>query len=197
VNLELCAKHVKPDLILDIGANCGYWALEAKKVWPDTGFYLVEANPECESALSKLGMSYLIAVLSDRQKEVDFYTLKDCETATGASYFYNEDYKVNVKTVTTTTLDDVIGEIKGDVLVKIDTQGSELDIMRGGKRVMSKVSSVILEVSYEEYNEGAPTWEEVNSYMSDLGFEVVETVGQNVHPITRKHIQSDILWKRI
>ena len=38
-------------------------------------------------------------------------------------------------------------------LVKLDTQGSEIDIMNGGSRMINNTSVVIIEVSHVEYNE--------------------------------------------
>ena len=53
--------------ILDIGANRGHWAAEAKRLWPDSYVMCVEGNPECDTELKASGFSYRIALLADER----------------------------------------------------------------------------------------------------------------------------------
>ena len=55
-------------------------------------------------------------------------------------------------------------------LIKIDTQGSELDIITGGINLCNKAKGILLEVSLTQYNEGAPLYQEVISFMENIGF---------------------------
>ena len=87
-----------PHTILDIGANTGWWYGKAKEAWPDVFIWMIEGNPHCESELKKINDNYTIALLSDEVKEVDFYTLKNDLTATGASY-YKENTDVPIKNI--------------------------------------------------------------------------------------------------
>jgi len=207
MNYELLAKHVQPNFVIDVGANNGYWSIEAKKVWPQAEFLLIEANEECRPYLHDSHFSYLIAVLSDTEKEVDFYTLRDCGTATGASYYrekteFFEGDKVIVTKRRTTTLDLIFDRSvsirnPSPMLLKLDTQGSELDILKGAQKLLPQIDAMLIEMSFVEYNEGAPPYEELRDYLYQKGFLMVGEIGQIVHPITREHIQSDILWKRL
>ena len=74
-------------------------------------------------------------------------------------------------------------------LIKIDTQGSELDILKGGQNLVSKSSVVILEVSYVEYNLGSPLAEDVISYMKSINFDIYIEIGE--------HYSNEPQWKDV
>lgn len=198
MNFELITKHFRPKSCLDVGAHIGMWHNHARLHWLDAYFFLIEGNPACAEQLAMTGASMRIALLSDEEKEVTFYTRKDAPSCTGSSYrrentdFYAEG-KVDETKMMTRKLSDVV---EGQVfdLIKIDTQGSELDIMRGGLDIIKAAKGVILEMSLVEYNKGAPTWDEVTAFMKDIGFEAAENLGWIVHPISRENIQADILF---
>ena len=79
-------------------------------------------------------------------------------------------------------------------MIKIDVQGSELDIINGGIQLIKNSKMVILEVSLVEYNEGSPTKEKVYEKMFELGFKDVENLGTINHPLTYELIQQDVLF---
>lgn len=198
MNFELITKHFRPRSVVDVGANVGGWHNQARLHWPDAYFFLVEGNPACAEQLAMTGASMRIALLSDTEKEVTFYTREGAPTCTGASYyrentsFYADD-KIIPHTVRTQTLDDLVDRQPFD-LIKLDTQGSELDILRGGYTTLASAKGVVMELSHVEYNAGAPLAAEVIDFMARNGFKVAETLGEIVHPINRNHIQSDVLF---
>ena len=50
--------------------------------------------------------------------------------------------------------------------IKIDTQGSELDILRGGEKTISNCSLIYLECPIIEYNMGSPNLSEYIEYLN-------------------------------
>jgi FkbM family methyltransferase len=204
MNFSLISPHITPKFVLDIGARLGDWAKEAKAVWPDADFFLIEGNRECRTALEESGFRHTIELLSDSEKSVDFYTLRDCPTATGASYYrentpFFEGDKAVVTKLPTRTLDfyfEINHEQPRPWLLKIDCQGSELDILKGGQKVLAQSDAVILELSRVEYNIGAPLCDEVDAWMQEHGFKAVDVVGDIVHVIDRHVVQSDVLYLR-
>lgn len=200
MNLSLVSKHLRPNSCLDIGANVGNFYREASKEWPNCYFMLVEGNPYCADELGKLGVSHRIALLSDEEKAVTFYTQEGHPTGTGASYYReNTSFYEGTKAVphsrTTQRLDTLLIDHVYDLL-KLDTQGSELDILRGGLEILSRAKAVILEISHIEYNQGAPDQSAVNDFMREHGFHPVENLGEIHHPISGEHIQTDVLFLR-
>lgn len=175
----------EPRTILDIGAQVGDFYRECKQTWPDSQVMMVEATQECEPYLKDTGGNYLIAVLSDEKKTIPFYKTKLADTNTGNSVYreltpaYSDDNLI-VEDRETTTLDDLYdGYTTIFDLVKLDTQGSEIDIMNGGSRLLKNTAVVILEVSHVEYNEKAPLVEEVKEYMESMGFIYNMEIGRS------------------
>ncbi len=175
----------EPRTILDIGAQVGDFYRECKQTWPDSQVMMIEATKECEPYLKDTGGNYLIAVLSDEKKTIPFYKTKLAETNTGNSVYreltsaYSDDNLI-VEDRETTTLDELYdGYTTIFDLVKLDTQGSEIDIMNGGSRLLKNTAVVILEVSHVEYNEKAPLVEEVKEYMESIGFIYNMEIGRS------------------
>lgn len=198
MGLEKIKNYFTPNSILDIGANVGQFYNEIKQIFPNSYYYLIEGNERCEIALQSLGVDYSISLLSDKVKEVKFYTRTNEERCTGNSIyrektlFFNDD-EITIKNKTTTTLELLINDKQFD-LIKIDVQGSELDIINGGLEVIKKSKGVLMEVSLIEYNENSPTKDFVYDFMEKLDFYPAEIIGDINHPITYQLIQQDILF---
>ena len=195
---------IEPKAILDIGAHTGQFHSWSKRVWPDVGVFMIEANSLHEDTLNRLatenGDSYLIAALGDEVREVTFYTRSDKPHTEGNSYYKEHNYwdipqLVQESKVMLKRLDDIFEEDAIFDLIKVDTQGSELDILRGGKDLVSRASAIILEVSYIEYNEGAPSQQETLDYMKKIGFEEKIAIGE--HYDGEQIVQKDLLFLKI
>ena len=59
-------------------------------------------------------------------------------------------------------------------LIKLDVQGSEIDILKGGLAVLTKAQAVIAEVSILRYNEGSPLLADVVRFMDNQCFQLVD-----------------------
>ena len=128
-----------PESYLDIGANKGQNVDVILSLLPSLKrLHLVEGCHDHTENLKQIqnakGIPFSIELLSDTVKEVKFYTdINDIHNvATGNSY-YKEDtlhFREDVyETRTTTTLDLLFKDMQFD-LIKFDTQGSELDIIK-------------------------------------------------------------------
>ncbi len=203
VNLK--EKGFNPLTILDIGAHKGQFYNWAKNVWPDAFIWMIEANECHEKNLKNLTLNnkdrYTIATMGDIEREVNFYTRKDKPHTEGASYYKEANYWDIPQLVmeipkTLQTLDMMFTEDSSFDLIKMDTQGSELDIIKGGLGICKKSSYIILEVATIEYNIGAPMESEVISFMDEIGFENMTTIGEHVDS-NNLIIQKDIVFKNL
>jgi FkbM family methyltransferase len=198
MSLKKIENYFVPNSVLDIGANVGQFYNEIKNLFPDSYFYLIEGSESCDLALRTLNVDYSICLLSDSEKEVDFYIRKGEPRCTGNSIYrektsFYDDNQIIIEKRQTKTLSGLLGEKIFD-LIKIDVQGSEIDIINGGLEIIKKSKAVLMEVSLVEYNQGAPTKDFVYEYMNNLGFEPVEIIGNINHPLTHELIQQDILF---
>jgi FkbM family methyltransferase len=184
--------------ILDIGAHFGDFTKGMKQQLPVANYFMIEANPECEYNLKQISFAdYNITLLSDEEKEVTYYVNKNDLTSTGNSYYkettdFFSEGNVLEKKVKAMTLDNLFPDQIFD-FIKIDTQGSEIDIIKGGKDLVSKAKYILLECSIEKYNEGAPLVDDVKTFMNSIGFIDIAIVEE--HYFDNKLFQQDILFK--
>lgn len=199
MDLRQIKQYFTPRTILDIGANVGQFHKLAKQEFPDSFVFSIEASEECEEELSKVTKDYYIGLLTKDSEEYDFYTRKGDEKSTGSSiykeltpFFSDESLKVVKKKGV--RLDDLFTSDTYFDLIKIDTQGSELDIISGGLDLCRKSSGILLEVSLVPYNENSPLYEDVLDFMQKINYIPICEIGYGHHPITRELIQKDILF---
>ena len=186
----------EPKNILDIGANKGKWTLEIKKkVFPKAEYTLIEAIDYEE--LDKLSVkydniNYKNILLDEIEHLVTWYEKRN----TGDSLFKeNTGYFDDCKEIkrSATTLDLVFNKNEVFELIKIDCQGAEIPILKGGNSLVQKSSVIILEVPFMgEYNIGAPNFYEHINYMENIGYRVFDIV--ELHRVDNILIQIDIIF---
>lgn len=187
--------------VLDIGAYRGHFSYTVRAVWPHAKIQQFEADERQAQYLQK---DAHIVVLGDSEKEVDFYTIPDsAEGVTTGSSIYKEKTIYYQRPIVLKkqmkTLDSLI-DTSGDWskgLVKIDTQGSELDILRGANNFLTnkKPKYILLECSVNQYNEGAPLISEVTSQMLEWGYEFAD-VFDATYEKSGQLLQMDVLFRR-
>lgn len=172
---------INPNGILDIGANMGEFSQFCKRLWSDTNILMIEGNDNCEDDLIRTNLPYKIALLGDDNKKVNFYINKENMKCTGSSYYKEVTHHYDnciVMEKELIKLDDMIKDSFD--IVKIDTQGSELDIIKGGLNIIKSAKYVILEVATKQYNQGAPLFDEVVSYMKSIGFNNQDIIENHI-----------------
>jgi len=182
---------IQPKVIYDIGACVQHWTRKAKEVWPNATYYLLDATKSVETFLES--DTYAITVLSDVDgKLVDFY--EDVNNPGGNSYYkettgaFNDSHKTRRMT---TKLDTLVRENNWELpeLIKLDIQGAEIDALKGAEQTIANCRDIILEAQHVNYNDGAPKFEEVKTYLESIGFEMIAT-------ITRNNIDGDYHFSR-
>ena len=179
-------KGLEINVVYDVGARYGRWSKGASKVFPRAKFYLFEASDKCKSILTTQHFPFFIETLSSKVKNVTFYE----KNTPGDSYlkdksiFYKKSAGIAKKTST------IISLIKQKKLpppdfVKIDTQGSEIDILKGSGKYLKEVKLLYLECPVVNINQGAPDISEYLSFTKKAGFIPLD--------ICEKHIHNNIL----
>lgn len=196
MDLSKITKYFQPYRILDIGANIGQFHQIAKQTYPYSFIFSIEASHECESDLKRITDNYYIGLLAKDNSQYDFYSRKGHPTGTGNSIYreltpFYADEHLDIIKKTGIMLDDLFEADSEFDLIKIDTQGSELDIISGGLDLCKRAKGILLEVSLTQYNENAPLYEEVIKFMETIGFKAVDILDES-----RNHgaYQQDILF---
>jgi len=185
--------------LLDIGANNGDWALNQKRFSPELYVYCIEGNEKNSQELDRRFLPHQIALLSDIEKEVKFYFNKNDDVCTGMSYYKeNNDYYLpeNYIVKQTTTLKNILQTQDTTYdSIKIDTQGSEIDILKGTDEYINNFKVICLETSLEEYNEGSPDQDEVIKYMDSIGYKMSGVCGESRYT-DGKLFQQDLIFTK-
>ena len=182
------------NVIFDIGARHGYWSEYLNRHFK-AEYVLFEGNDEHAWALKKRGFRFFTGVLSDSERDVEWHG----KGGTGDSYYReNTSFSDGVHPVTrrATTLDKQIQQhlLPLPDLIKLDTQGSEIDIMKGAPAAMLHATFVYIECSLVNYNEGAPQFNEMLGYMKSIDFIPCDVCEE--HRKGGALIQLDVLFIR-
>lgn len=198
---KLKDRGFQPDNILDIGAHVGDMTLVLKEVWPYADLLSVDANPYVEEVLKQKGLNYIIKTFSNSVgQEKDFWVSTEWLLSSGNSLYREKtpsfsDEKCKTIKVTTDTLDNYFKNGEKFDFIKIDTQGSELDILSGGKTLIKNAQYILSEVPIHEYNDGAYTFDQMFSFMMEQGF-VIDDIFDSHYNNKGILMQIDILFKR-
>jgi FkbM family methyltransferase len=135
--------------IFDIGANRGAYSVLVRKLCPKNTIYAFEPHPKnfrlLEDAASRSGFTALPIAVSDRVGSVQLYDFAEEDGSTQASLDCNTlSFQGNARTVSydvpCTTLDSFTTEngIERIALLKIDTEGFDLSVLKGAARLLSE-----------------------------------------------------------
>jgi FkbM family methyltransferase len=191
-----------PRTMLDIGAHIGTFTRDFLGVYPGCTPTLMEPNPFCLADLGKLGFEQHGVAASSEAGFAEMFLSREWLQSTGASIYrentaHFRDEVVLKQRVEKVRLDDLFAGRKFD-FVKIDTQGSELDVILGGSEVLRQADYILVEVSLVEYNIGGATAEAVFAKLDELGFHCTDVT--EFHRLAGVHngnlLQIDVLFER-
>jgi FkbM family methyltransferase len=176
--VDLKKNGFEPSVIYDIGSCRMEWTNTAKYIWPNATIVMFDAFDKVEQMYKDSGLLYHIGVLSDiNNKLVKFY--QNDTMPTGNSYYREIGCKDNwfpvdkYREYTTVTLDSIVSQKNFPLpdLIKIDVQGSEMDVINGGKNTIKNAKHMVVEMQHTEYNEGAPKVDITLPFIEALGWK--------------------------
>jgi len=172
----------KIQLVIDVGANCGQFGMDIRRQGYRGKIISFEPNPEEFIRLQQ-------RVSKDRLWMVEPFALGnvagELELNISESSVFSSIRHPNVKaiefdsrskvirqvTVSVKTLDDYLPEILGvSTFLKIDTQGFEENILRGGKNLLNDVQGVQLELPIVHIYDDVWNMEQALAFMREAGF---------------------------
>ena len=173
-----------PTNVLDIGAHHGRWAEIAHNVFGNSNVTMVEPIDyiELKRFDDQQQFSYRNVLLDEREQMRDWYEMRntgDSMYKEMTGYFKN----CALRKRKTTTLDaEFHGHFSsGPELIKIDTQGAEIPILKGGKETVRNNEIIIMEVPFVgAYNENVPGFLEHIRYLEEIGYAPLEIVDQHI-----------------
>ena len=198
---QLCSRGLRPQVIYDLGACVGHWIRAARTAWPDSQYYAIEAQQECQFIYPELGVASEIALIGESTGQlVPFY---QNTVHPGGNSRYLENAEINPQSrnyfdperfllKSTERLDDLIRR-RGwpwPDLIKMDIQGSELAALQGSAQALAHARDLILELQHCEYNQGAPGYEVVCDWLDSRGWRLVSC-------FSRTSVDADYHFQRL
>lgn len=192
---RVASRGFVPASIIDVGAYEGNWTRLARRVFPGVPVLMVEPQQSKSGYLDRVtadlpGARYVQALLAARGGEEKIFF----EMETGSSIFpENSNVPRAPRPLVSRVLDEVAQELPSPIMLKIDVQGAELEVLKGGEATMERCELIQLEVAVASYNAGAPTMLEVLQFMDARGFQPFDISGET-RPDGMNLVQIDLLF---
>jgi FkbM family methyltransferase len=171
----------KDDVVIDIGAHCGYFG----KLCLDKGsknVFLYEPDEQNYNILLKNLSSYdgwcanNIAVWKEETDDLPFHTYSEYKN-TGLNSVFKSPYiePSEIKKVKSVSLDSILSSFDRVKLLKIDAEGSEYDILMNST-LISKVDMIVGEYHNDLTDR---TLEDLSKFLQSNNFDIDKVVPTN------------------
>lgn len=187
--------------LIDIGAYKGEWTHDVLRIFPNAEYLMLEANPERDKDLAAFVKShhnprirYEIALLASTPGENKTFHIMD--TASSVLDEHKDTNSASVQ-LTTSTLDQIAARNGFDKpsLIKLDVQGYEVEILKGGENTLAAAEAVLMEVSLLDIHKNVPLLRDVLNFMYEYGFVAYDICSVAARrPMDRALWQTDVLF---
>ncbi len=176
--LNLASRGLDPRQIIDVGANRGKWSRDASRVFPQSGFTLIEPQVEMAPLLRKFcdghdNRRYILAGAGSFLGELPFTVSPDTVSSTfvtTAAEAARNGYTQRI--VPLVTLDHVVHTMIRAVpdIVKVDAEGFEQEVVKGAQSVLGKTEVFFLEAHFFGDPDNPSDIVRLTAFMADLGY---------------------------
>jgi FkbM family methyltransferase len=205
---DLKKSGFNPSCIIDIGANRGTYSEKVSQIWPDAEIFLFEPLQRHQKQLNDFcarhGKATWFGVgVGSHNKEMTFQVIDQYygETSTFSELESNRKNLYNTTTVDVITLDNFLekGKISQPNLIKIDTEGFELEVLKGANNTLQLCDFLQIEVNEHpiEYLKYAPKLSELLAFCESSGFKLYDFLNISYHPKDGEIWLMDIIMKNM
>lgn len=200
-------KSISADLVLDIGANCGQFALIVRMMHRSIPVKSYEPLPDAAATYRRVHRGtelfelYEVAV-GDENGNANLHISARADSSSMLPIaelqekLFPNTGEVGTISVKMVTLDSLKSHWDGadDALLKIDVQGFELKVLQGAVLALARCKYVYVECSEMPLYTGQAIRSEVTAFLRDNGF--VELQSYNASMSAGKLVQADYLFVR-
>jgi FkbM family methyltransferase len=167
---------ILPDIIIDIGAAQGKWTANGLKFWPNAKYELVEPLKENEGHLTELkkvhkNINFHLAVAGESTGETWLVVSPDLD---GSGVYGGSS--LNSRKVPIVKVDDIVKGTNGSILLKLDTHGYELPILKGSEDTLKRTSLLVIEVYGFRISPTCLLFHELSTELGKWGFRLIDMV---------------------
>lgn len=196
----LAGQGFSPACIYDVGANQGDFVRQCMEYWPQADFVCFEPLKDQVAGLRALARRYregqirvIEGLLGNEDKaEVVFH-----EAGTGSSVLpehVNKSIPVRLHPMRTLHTARREFDLPPPSLLKLDVQGFELEILKGGESLLSRAEVILTEVNFLDIHENVPLAAEVVYWLNERNFVIYDICGMGRRPLDGALWQADFLF---
>ncbi len=195
--------------VLDIGANTGQFAAMLNAILPEARIYSFEPLTDCFERLQtnmRGARNFTAFNIGLGEQFAHLFFERNASTASSSFLTMTEAHKVAFPdtrasqpiSVRVERLDDMAAQITiiDPLLIKIDVQGYEDRVLRGGEQTIKRAKLIIIETSFEKLYEGQPLFDDVYRVLIDWGFTYLGSLGQLSDPRSGRTLQEDSIFMK-
>ena len=195
--------------VLDIGANTGEFSKEMRILFPEAEIYAFEPLKDCFEA-TKLKMAKdakfhaMNVALGETSgtstiQRSSFHPSSSLRTmAQLHKDLYPKSKDSFEEEIHIERLDDVMKDISvvSPMFIKMDVQGFEDSVIRGGTETLKKASVLQVETSFVPLYENQPLFGDIHNQLTALGFSYRGTTAQHRNPNNGELLYQDSIFIR-
>lgn len=212
-HLEILFQHYRIDLVIDVGANTGQFGQSLRDFGYRYDIVSFEPNPEAyhdllvKSDKEDRWAAYNLALgAEDGERDLIFSKNSLLSSFHPPSSFSKDSFGeqtdiVRTSPVPVATLDSFLTKqnirLEGKrVLLKLDTQGHDIEVCKGAVQSLPAITLLQSELSFKALYDGIPTYLEALHVYAGYGFEPTGLYPVGRDPDTMAIIEADCLFAR-
>lgn len=171
--------------IIDIGAADGGTAFYFSHQFPECRILAFEPIPEMaeiakQKCKEKPSVNIINCALSDKEETVVFHVTKNKLSSSLLSFneknpspFLEKEHQLEIATK---MLDAFTENITNIPLLKIDVQGAELKVFKGGLNTLKKTQAILIEMNNHQQYQGGVQYHEMDQFLREQGFRLADLI---------------------
>ena len=203
-NFGLFFKHIKSlgfdfRTVIDVGVAFGTPPIY--QAFPRARYFLIEPVAECRPVLEKLkqrlNAEYFLVAAGAEDGEATFNVHDDISGSSLFSQVEGRALDGQARRIPMRRLDSLLPEtLERPVFLKVDTQGAELEVLKGlGKRI-EEIDLLVLETTMMPLRRGIPQFADVVRFCDDAGFAVYDVLEGHMRALDGALAQIDLAFVR-
>ena len=203
--LKTCA----PDLIVDVGANRGQFSLAARHWHPQAQIIAFEPLTVPAGKYTRLfdgddGVTLHKVALSQVRGDVEMHVAQRDDSSSLLSFSSLQktiapgNEEIGRETVKSGPLVDFVPEAelsRGRNLLKLDVQGSELEVLMSAASILKRFDWICAEASFFTIYEGQPLAHEIIGYLAGHGFKLAAMFNVTYVEGKKLVLQADMVFE--
>lgn len=193
--------------VLDIGAHTGLFSITIHAVFPQARIYAFEPQQDCYEKLKRRmrgvpGFTAFNLALGEQSGMVAFERSASSPSSSCLKMaelhkrLFPHSAPTETASVRIERLDALAPTLalSGPLLIKIDVQGYEDRVLRGGEQTVKRAQVLVVETSFQRLYEGQALFGDVFKILCGWGFRYAGVLDQLISPQSGEALQQDSIF---